>query len=259
MVLPASRSGDGGRNSSSARRLTRRCLNSRDPSETGRDLVRHCGQSVIQGMSCYANVNSRRRVPLGEGSRPASIPSVLGRIAHTALELLARRSPTPLVERPSPAAVGRICDEAWDEAEQFESQKREVAALIEGSGKPPTWNQYHEQKLFLVRLFHVTAEWLVSIDAQKGDLLPEQELTSPEGDIYGKLDLHVRGPIGAVLDCTKDGQCTNGRATETRYQGTAATLCVVGSTGGGKWPVAQVGLLWLLEEEPSLIGKLLET
>ena len=121
----------------------------------------------------------------GEGSRPASIPSVLGRIAHTALELLARRSPTPLVERPSPAAVGRICDEAWDEAEQFESQKREVAALIEGSGKPPTWNQYHEQKLFLVRLFHVTAEWLVSIDAQKGDLLPEQELTSPRGTSTG--------------------------------------------------------------------------
>lgn len=87
----------------------------------------------------------------GPGQRRASPVSVLGRIAHAAMELMAHRSPSPLLELPAPSDIATICDEAWEEAEVAESREPEVRLLIEDSGPPASWNQYHDRKLSLVR------------------------------------------------------------------------------------------------------------
>src|SRR5262245_29445566 len=86
----------------------------------------------------------RAALSAGHGQGGASLSSVLGRVAHAALELLARRSPSPLLERPPTAAIGSICDEAWDEAEELESRKPDVAELVAVLGPLESWNQYHE-------------------------------------------------------------------------------------------------------------------
>jgi hypothetical protein len=174
--------------------------------------ISHTRYQMIRQCELKAVFSSRR------GARTPSPSSVLGRIAHRVMEDFASRFPTPFLEEVGSDAAGKLCDDAWDKAEAEECRRDDVRRLIEVAGPTKGWRAYHDQKLWLVRVFRLTSSWLQSLRLHD-PLLPEYEITSPDGEIYGKLDLLVRGDPGLVLDYKTGPVLEEGKLkTEIRQQ-----------------------------------------